>query len=380
MRQRAEDESVLPAPLQNCSCLISACLLALVLTTCPANAQAPTVAKPDTKTLSVATKLAPPFAMRTADGQWSGLAIDLFAEIARDLGFKITWRAASSTPDLLNLAKSGTVDAGIAAVTINAKREQFIDFSHSYYNSGLAIAVTKGHGLSFWACIKALASPAFLGTVGLLAFLLLVTGAVIWFVERHKNTEQFQNEPVEGIGNGFWWAAVTMTTVGYGDKAPITPVGRLIAVVWMFAALILTAVFTAQLTSALTLDQISGPVRSLADLPRARVGIIGKSATRTYFDKSFIRTVSYIDVKSGLAALASGEIDAFVHDEPILRYQVMRRYRGQLDLLPQVFAPQDYGIVLPSGSPLREPVNRALLNVKNSQRWQAIRSKYFGKP
>lgn len=49
--------------------------------------------------------------------------------------------------------------------------------------------------------------------------------------------------------NPFWWAIVTMTTVGYGDFAPATPAGRLFAVIVMFAGISLTALLTATISS-----------------------------------------------------------------------------------------------------------------------------------
>ncbi len=365
---------------------ITQCLPAIVLllastlvlsTSAAAQSQAvkPTEAKP---VLKVATKVAPPFAMKGEGGKWSGLAVELFEEVARNLSRDVKWSDAGTTADLIKAVEGGSADVGIAAVTITSEREKAVDFSHSYYDSGLTIAVARNQGSGVFDILKALASPAFLATVGMLGLLLLATGGLVWFVERKNNREQFDDDPVKGIGDGFWWSAVTMTTVGYGDKAPITPLGRAIAVVWMFAALILTAVFTAQLASSLTVGQISGPVSGLADLPRARVGVVSKSASIEYFQDRFIRTRSFSDVTKGLDALAAGRIDAFVHDEPILKYTVSRDYADKVDILPQLFEPQDYGIVLPPGSDLREPLNQALLEVKSSARWPAIKGKYFG--
>ena len=55
-------------------------------------------------------------------------------------------------------------------------------------------------------------------------------------------------EIAEG-GNPFWWAIVTMTTVGYGDYYPATATGRLFAIVVMFAGISLTALLTATISS-----------------------------------------------------------------------------------------------------------------------------------
>jgi polar amino acid transport system substrate-binding protein len=326
----------------------------------------------------VATKPTPPFAMKAPDGNWTGLAIDLMNQVARILGKEIMWTEVKTTQDLLTIVAKGQADAAIAAITVTSDREKVVDFSQGYYHSGLAIAVPRKHGASFWAGLQALTSPAFLGTVGMLVALLLVTGALVWLIENRQNAKQFEKHPLKGVGSGFWWAAVTMTTVGYGDKAPVTPLGRFVAVIWMFAALLLTAVFTAHLTAALTLHRLSGPVTSLGDLPHNRTGIVDRTASGAYFDAHSIATISFPSVASGLDALEAGRIDAFVHDEPILRYDLRQRHLGKLEMLPQILDPQVYGIALPSGSLLREPLNQALLEVLESARWTTIKARYLG--
>jgi len=62
-------------------------------------------------------------------------------------------------------------------------------------------------------------------------------------------------EIIEGE-NPFWWAIVTMTTVGYGDFAPSTPQGRFFSVMVMFAGISLTAMFTAVVSSIFVAKRI----------------------------------------------------------------------------------------------------------------------------
>jgi hypothetical protein len=98
--------------------------------------------------------------------------------------------------------------------------------------------------------------------------LLLALGTLMWWFERKRNQEQFGGGTEAGIGSSFWWSAVTMTTVGYGDKAPITFGGRVVAFLWMLIAIIIVSVFTATITSTLTVAHLDVPVKGPQDLPK----------------------------------------------------------------------------------------------------------------
>jgi len=74
-----------------------------------------------------------------------------------------------------------------------------------------------------------------------LIFMVLI--ACVVFASAVYNFEQsgvFKDDFLS-IPRTFWWALVTMTTVGYGDYYPITPLGRLVAVFASFTGIIIVA-------------------------------------------------------------------------------------------------------------------------------------------
>ena len=60
----------------------------------------------------------------------------------------------------------------------------------------------------------------------------------------------------ENIWNSLWWTIVTMTTVGYGDMAPSTLTGRLLAIIIMLSGIILVALITGTISSIFTTKRI----------------------------------------------------------------------------------------------------------------------------
>ncbi len=63
--------------------------------------------------------------------------------------------------------------------------------------------------------------------------------------------EKGVNAAIDSPFDVLWWAVVTMTTVGYGDVTPVTPEGRLAAMVLMILGIGLFAAITATVTGAL---------------------------------------------------------------------------------------------------------------------------------
>jgi len=78
-----------------------------------------------------------------------------------------------------------------------------------------------------------------------------ISGVVIWLLEHRTNRRQFSPSFTAGSPEGFWWAVVSLTTVGYGDKIPKSSLGRLFGVIWIFVGAIMLSMFTAMATNAM---------------------------------------------------------------------------------------------------------------------------------
>ncbi len=327
--------------------------------------------------LRIATKDAPPFALRGADGNWEGISVALWEAVADSLGLEYSWEE-TDLPGMLNAMEQRTHAAAVGALTITGEREKAFDFTHPFHISGLGIAVQRGQSAGMLSKLRSFASIQFLQVVGLLFAVLLAVGVLIWIFERKRNPEQFGGSAAEGITSGFWWSAVTMTTVGYGDKAPATLAGRVVGLLWMFVGIIIISSFTAAMTTALTVSQLESGIDGPEDLSSVRVGTVEGSTSATYLDGRRLLYRGFSDTEDALLALASNEVDAVVYDAPILRYEANRAYPRTIHVLAAEFETQYYGIAIPENSPLRDQINRVLLETIDQPEWQDILFKYLG--
>jgi len=351
-------------------------VLAFLFWTTTASATAATAAQEPDRLL-VGIKEAPPFVIRHEDGRWSGISIDLWRAVAKDLGVDYTFKAFELDA-LLRALKRREVDVAVGALTITQQREAFADFTHSFYVSSLGIAVATDTRTGWLGALTPFFSAQFYKVIAGLALALLLFGSLVWWFERRRNAEHFGGGWLSGVAAGFWWAAVTMTTVGYGDKYPTTAGGRVVGLVWMYASLFLVSVFIGTIASALTVGNLSSSVRGPEDLPRVRVASVADAASGEWLRDEYIGFASYPNIGAALEALRDGRADAVVYDMPILSYLARQNPRSDFSVLPRKFALNRYGFALPDGSPRRELVNRAVLANVERPEWSDTVYRYTG--
>lgn len=364
-------------------------VICVCVVACTMTGDEPVMAQDDfqpPRQLVIATREVPPFAMKSDSGEWSGISIELIREVIAALNgdaeeaIQVEFRELSLEQTLDQVA-SGNVHTAAGAITVNYDREMRMDFSQPFFHSGLGIAVASNQRSSgWWSTVRAIASPTFLSIVAGLLGAMMVSAVAVYYFERRANREHFGGGALRGIGSGLWWAAVTLTTVGYGDKVPTTVPGRLIGLVWMFAGLFIIASFTAAVTSALTVTQLKSSIAGPADLARARVATVEGSTAASYLQVRHLPAKTFATAGEALAAIASGDADAVVYDAPVLKHQVLTRFAGEAYVLPVTFDEQDYAFPLEQGSDLREPINQVVLRKTSSPEWQELLKKYLGEP
>ena len=329
------------------------------------------------KELVVGTKEAAPFAMKLPDGNWTGISIDLWRRVAEERQLRYRLVEQDTVQALIDGVAAGKFDIAVAAVTVTGARENILDFTAPFYATGLGIAVSSGGAASWTPVLRALTSFGFLQAVLALIGLALLVGLVVWVFERRHN-EEFGGGVARGLSSSVWWTTVAMTQRGIGNAGPRTMPGRFIAMLWMVGSIIAIAVFTAGITSALTIRQLQGAVHGVTDLSAVRVGAIAGTSTEDALNRIRVTAVVYPTARDGLLALRQGRIDAFVYDRPLLSWIVNQEFRSSVQLLDGSFDPQNYAFALPRDSALRKPLNIAILNTVQSRWWDDMLFRYLG--
>ncbi len=305
----------------------------------------------------------PPFAMRTDDGAWTGMAIDIWRIIAEDLELAYEFSAVEGAMAL----ETGEVDLVLPIYSTPDLAQRF-DLSQPIYTATLGlVSRQQGHIV---AVVRGLASWAFLRLVLGLSVLLLVVGAVVWLLERRRNEGQFNRRPVKGLGDGFWWAGVTLTTIGYGDKAPVTLAGRAVAMLWMLVGLAVSAALTA---SVVTLSGVQREVDAPEAFASQEVAAVEGDAAAVFLRREGVEPRLFTDVAAALRALDEREVEVVAAAAPALRY-VVNETRG-FDFIVRTtqLDPHYVAIAFPAGAAMAERVDVSLLRRLTSESgWDVI--------
>ncbi len=170
---------------------------------------------------------------------------------------------------------------------------------------------------------------------------------------------------------------VTITTVGYGDKAPKTWVGRLIAVGWMLMSLFVVSIIVGQITTMMTLANLRGSIQTVEDLPGKSVGVVAGTVFDQYLTRAGTEPVRYPHSIDLFRALSAGKVDAVLSDTVsglLLPKRLARRIKKAGSILKR----DDIALGLPQESPYREAINRALTTLYDNGGYDRIYDRWFG--
>jgi polar amino acid transport system substrate-binding protein len=336
----------------------------------------PPVAAP----LRVAVYDVPPYGYVNPDGSISGISVDLWRRVAERLERQFKLIPVSEMEAILSGLERGSFDAAIGAITITPEREKRADFSYPAHRSGVAVALRKDKGplsaLKSYADATSELSPLIFGS---LAMLFLI-GTAMWFIERRHPSAQGSESSVVTLRDGLYWAIVTMTTVGYGDKTPKSTTGRVVAVTWMFASLVWVSLLSTSLVSRLTADRVEArDLVSTIDLSKKKLAAVAQSSGAEYLDAHRLQYVKFNNLPDALDSLAAGKSDAVVNSVGALQYLISKRYASTEEMPQGLLAPAYMAIALPEYSPFKRPIDEALLKITSDPEWMSFEDRFFGK-
>ena len=323
--------------------------------------------------LKVGFQVLPPFIIKN-NNQYTGVCMDLWNKIADSLNIDYSIKEYE-LQELLQVVENGDVDISIFPFIVTASRMKKFGFTQPFYITNLAFAAKAEKYNTLLSVLSNIFSFGFLKVIIFLFLIILIFGFIVWLSEHKHNSKQF-HKGIKGIGDGIWWSAVTMATVGYGDKAPKTPLGRIFSMIWMFTAVILISSLTASISSNLTVNKLKSEISSIDDLRKISVGCIPITGTAEFLDHYRIQYTGFNNVEEGLTAVNEGSIKAFVYDNAILNYYIkVNKYDEVIKVIPSSYCKEYFSFASADNELLRR-IDEVLIWIIESPEWENILEKY----
>lgn len=329
-------------------------------------------------TLIVGIYQNPPFVIKTDDNAYEGLSIELWENIAASAHLTYRYELYSDFIGILKRLEYQDIDLTINPMDVNDFRVNKFDMTQPYFISSIGVAIPYLNRSPFASFISNFFSLAFLKLILLLVFVIFTFGFFLWLVERKHNKFQFR-PGVLGLFDGIWWSTVTMTTVGYGDKAPKTNTGKAIAIIWMFTAVVIISSFTASIASTLTISGLKTSIKNAEDIRLVEnISVVGATNGESYLVQENIPIhKTYASPILALRALAKKENDVLIYDRTILQYYINRfSLDDNIKLLPFNLQETYQSFMLPKDHWAFDLINVGLMKEIQKEHWGDLQRKY----
>ncbi|GBP90061.1 Glutamate receptor ionotropic, kainate 2 [Eumeta japonica] len=374
------------------------------------------------------------------NARFEGFCIDLLARVASRAGFNYRLRLVPdnmygvrdpNTGEWNGIVRElldGKADLAVASMTINYAREAVIDFTKPFMNLGIGILfkVPTSQPTRLFSFLNPLAIEIWLYVLAayvLVSFTLFVMARFSpyeWATSTHvcgHETKLVSNQ--FSVCNSFWFITGTFLRQGSGLNPRATST-RIVGGIWWFFTLIIISSYTANLAAFLTVERTVLPIQNAADLAAQttiQYGTLNGGSTMTFFRDSNIdiyKTMwQHMSTASPPALVSSYEEGvkrvlqgnyAFLMESTMLDHRVQRdcnltQIGGLLDskrsgqvttnLNIDLFRPacilinvdkrrsQGYGIATWKGSPWRDKMSLAILELQEKGVIQILYDKWW---
>ncbi|XP_070695619.1 probable glutamate receptor [Pempheris klunzingeri] len=353
----------------------------------------------DAKELSITTIKQDPYTM-SRGSELEGYCIDLISELSKKLGFKYKLhmvkdnRYGAMDPSgnwngMIGEIIRGEADLAVAPLTLTAVREQFVDMTTPFMQTGIGFILRKDLASeeSDFSLLGPFSTNMWVGV--LIAFLL--TGLCIFLVSRISPTEWAEPDTEQHsftLLHSFWYITGALTLQGAGPH-PKALSGRLVSAIWWLFAVLLLACYLGNFSATMHSNNKHVSIKSFEDLANQDVidyGTVEAGSTMLFFKNSnnpvyrrihqhMERKKSYVSsMEEGVRRAQEGNF-AFIGEAVSLDLAVARYCK--LTRSQEVIAMRAYSIAAPLGSPLVKNLTVAILQLSESGELTYLREKWW---
>ncbi|XP_054815562.1 glutamate receptor 3.7 isoform X2 [Prosopis cineraria] len=200
--------------------------------------------------------------------QIQGYCIDIFKKALEFVPYEVPYvfkpfGNGQSNPNygaLVQTVADNVFDAVVGDIAIVTNRTRIVDFSQPFTSTGLVIvAPIKNAKSSAWVFLKPFTADMWCVTAA--SFVMI--GVVIWILE-HRINDDFRGPPKRQLVTMCMFSLSTLFKTN--QENTVSSLSRMVMIVWLFLLMVITASYTASLTSILTVEQLSSPITGIDSL------------------------------------------------------------------------------------------------------------------